>query len=91
MYEGHIPAGETEYAFIKLLAEYGADIEFDNGHPLNAAVSFRATEAVRALLELGALPNGPGHDGTPMSLAVRFSSPEIIDLLIKAGAREQQC
>jgi hypothetical protein len=90
VYEGHVPAGETEYAFIKLLAEYGADIEFDNGHPLNAAISFRATEAVRALLELGALPNGPGRDGTPISIAVRFGSPEIINVLIEAGAKEKQ-
>ena len=87
VFEGKIPRGKIEYEFIKLLTNFGADIEFDHGHPLTAAVSFGAQETTRTLLDFGANVDGSDEDGTPMALAIRFGQTEIIELLVEKGAK----
>lgn len=86
-FEGKIPLGPQEYEFVKLLVEYGADVEFDFGQPLSSAVSFGTQETVRALLDFGACVDGPEETGTPMALAIRFGHANIMEMLVEKGAK----
>ena len=82
VYEGKIPAGTNEYAITKALLEAGADVDFFDGYPLAAAVSYNAPHVVRALLESGASVNGTDNDGVPMAYSLFFGSTTVSELLV---------
>lgn len=86
VYEGRIPAGTNEYAITKALLDAGADVDFFDGYPLAAAVSYNAPHVVRALLESGASVNGTDNDGVPMAYALFFGSTTVSELLVEWGA-----
>ena len=87
VYEGKIPAGTNEYAITKALLEAGADVDFFDGYPLAAAVSYNAPHVVRALLESGASVNGTDNDGVPMAYTLFFGSTTVSELLVEWGAK----
>lgn len=66
--------------------EAGADVDFYDGYPLAAAVSYNAPRVVRALLESGASVNGTDNDGIPMAYALFFGSTTVSELLLEWGA-----
>lgn len=74
------------------LVRAGADPDLrDSGPngwtPLLHAVHKNQLEAVRALLAVGADPNGRGENGlTPLMLAAAQGEPEIVEELLRAGA-----
>ncbi|MDE0185210.1 MAG: ankyrin repeat domain-containing protein [Candidatus Poribacteria bacterium] len=86
VYEGKIPAGTNEYAMAKALLKAGADVDFFDGYPLAAAVSYNAPHVVRALLESGASVNGTDNDGVPMAYTLFFGSTTVSELLVEWGA-----
>lgn len=86
VYEGKIPAGTNEYAMAKSLLKAGADVDFFDGYPLAAAVSYNAPHVVRALLESGASVNGTDNDGVPMAYTLFFGSTTVSELLVEWGA-----
>jgi hypothetical protein len=76
----------------RILLEAGADKddETKNGSPLICAASHGDADVVRALLEAGAdveLTDNPPE--TALRLAAAYGYPEIVDLLVAAGARPQ--
>lgn len=85
-YAKHDRTGELARA----LTEAGADPddETKNGSPLICAASHGDTDVVRALLDGGAdveLTDSPPD--TALRLAAAFGYPEIVDVLVAAGAR----
>ena len=87
VFEGKIPPGTNEYTMSKALLDAGADADFFGGYPLAAAVSFNATQVVRALLESGASVNGADDDGVPMAYALFFGFTTVSALLAEWGAK----
>ncbi len=83
VFEGKIPAGTNDYAMTKALLNAGADVDFFDGYPLAAAVSYNAPHVVRALLESGASVNGTDNDGIPMAYTLFFGSTTVSELLVE--------
>jgi ankyrin repeat protein len=87
-YASHDRTGELA----RVLLEAGADKddETKNGSPLICAASHGDAHVVRALLDAGAdveLTDNPAE--TALRLAAAFGYPEVVDLLVAAGARPQ--
>lgn len=83
----HQRAGELA----RVMVAAGADV--DGGHdaetPLIAAASYYETDMVRALIEAGANLEATGTEapgGTALTHAVWFGRPDIVDVLVRAGA-----
>jgi uncharacterized protein len=79
-------------ALARTLMDAGADKddETKNGSPLICAASHGDADVVRALLEAGAdveLTDNPPD--TALRLAAAFGFPEIVDMLVAAGAKPQ--
>ena len=87
VFEGKIPAGTNEYSMTKALLEAGAGVDFRDGYPLVAAVSYNAPNVVRALLESSASVNGIDDDGVPMAYALFFGFTTVSELLVEWGAK----
>ena len=87
VFEGKIPAETNEYTMTEALLEAGASVDFFDGYPLVAAVSYNAPNVVRALLERGASVNGTDDDGVPMAYALFFGFTTVSELLVKWGAK----
>lgn len=87
----HIAALEDEEgAWCALLLRHGANpnqMDRVGSLPLDAAISEGQQEAVRALLEGGAFPNGlPGCVWPPVYTAAMFGQPQTLARLLEAGA-----
>ena len=86
-YAPHQRTGELA----KVLLEAGADKDDEkSGSPLICAASHGDADVVRTLLDAGAdveLTDNPPE--TALRLAAAFGYPEVVDLLIAAGARPQ--
>ncbi len=87
-YASHERTGE----FARVLLDAGADKddEAKNGSPLICAASHGDADVVRVLLTAGAdveLTDNPPE--TALRLAAAFGYPEVVDLLVAAGARPQ--
>ena len=85
--EGLIAAAQRhdEPAVRALLAENPALIR--DPHPLLAAAAHGNADAVALLLRCGADPRGVDHEGiSPLHRAVQADAPDIVDLLLAAGA-----
>ena len=62
----------------------------DRETPLITAASYDEAEVARVLIEAGADLEATGYavpEGTALSHAIEFGAPEIVDLLVAAGAR----
>jgi hypothetical protein len=84
-YASHESTGELA----RVLLEAGADKD-DGGNPLICAASHGDADVVRALLDVGAdveLTDNPPE--TALRLAAAFGYPDVVDLLVAAGARPQ--
>lgn len=55
-------------------------------HPLQTAAKFGRTEILKMFLESGANPNAPGKESTALHLALVSQHPEIVRILLDAGA-----
>ncbi len=76
--------GDADTARALLAAQPGL---ITNPATLLAAAEFGNAGAVGLLLDLGAEPDAPGHDGiAPLHRAVQSGSLEAVDRLLKAGA-----
>jgi ankyrin repeat protein len=87
-YARHNRTGELATALVEAGAD--KDDEAKNGSPLICAASHGDVEVVRALLRAGAdveLCRSPGE--TALRLAAAYGWPEIVDILIDAGATVQ--
>jgi len=74
-----------EAAVRALLAENPGLIR--DPHPLLAAAAHNNAKAVALLLRCGADPRGVDHEGiSPLHRAVQADAPDIVDLLLAAGA-----
>jgi uncharacterized protein len=87
-YADHDCTGELA----RVLIDAGADKddETKNGSPLVCAASHGDTAVVRVLLDAGAdleLSDPDAPSDTALRLAAAFGHPEIVDMLIAAGAR----
>ena len=86
-YARHQRTGELA----RVLLEAGADKDDKNsGSPLICAASHGDADVVRTLLDAGAdveLTDNPPE--TALRLAAAFGYPEVVDLLVAAGARPQ--
>jgi hypothetical protein len=86
---GYAPHDRTgDLARVLLEAGADKDDEAKNGSPLICAASHGDVDVVRVLLEGGAdvdLTDSPPD--TALRLAAAFGQPEVVDLLIAAGAR----
>ena len=85
-YASHVQTG----ALARVLLEAGADKddETKNGSPLICAASHGDAHVVQALLDAGAdveLPTIPPE--TALRLAAAYGHPDVVDLLVAAGAR----
>jgi hypothetical protein len=87
-----IAAGAGQAEIVKLLLEYGTDVNKPFGvgtTPLIEASRKRQLEVVRILLQNGANVNAEDKNGFTPLLSVRFSSsedPDLIEALLDAGA-----
>jgi ankyrin repeat protein len=75
---------------VRLLLSRGANANApnaDNRTPLIKAISNQAPEIVKALAEGGADVNAQNWLGTMLSYAAELDSPEIVNILISAGAK----
>jgi uncharacterized protein len=87
-YADHERTGELAKAMIEAGAD--PDDEGKNGSPLICAASHGDADVVRVLLEAGAdvdLTDNPPE--TALRMAAAFGWPEIVDMLIAAGAKPQ--
>ena len=85
-YAVHGRTGELARALLEAGAD--KDDEAKNGSPLICAASHGDADVVRVLLDAGAdveLTDNPPE--TALRLAAAFGQPEVVDLLIAAGAR----
>lgn len=74
-------------ALARTLIAAGADVDYQNGDPLNAAASLGVPDVAYVLLEAGARPElrGPGGE-TPLHWASYTGAAELVDRLIALGA-----
>jgi ankyrin repeat protein len=82
---------ESNNDIIRALLDAGAKVEIEkaNSSYLMLVVSKRNVEGVKLLLERGANVNYYGKQSeTPMTRACKYRNQEIIDILTKAGAKE---
>jgi ankyrin repeat protein len=87
-YAHHDRTGELALALLDAGAD--KDDEAKNGSPLICAASHGDADVVRVLLDAGAdvnLTDSPPD--TALRLAAAFGQPEVVDLLVAAGARPQ--
>ena len=87
----HYAASEGHVECIRELARLGADLNKQSGHdcstPLFVAARLGRTEAVCALVELGADISGVDSNGfTPLSWAAHSGRVEVVSALVKIGA-----
>jgi cytohesin len=86
----HLAAEKGHLDIIRLLAEYGADMEAQNRYgatPLAEAVSNGKEAAITLFLELGANPDGSGGASQlPLVLAVSRNMPRVVRQLLTAKA-----
>ena len=90
----NLPAGQGDLETMAMLLDVGADIDSEDSARRTAilvAIDSGRIEAVRFLLDNGADPDGnrlhPGRGGTsPLIKAVMNNQPEMVELLIGAGA-----
>jgi ankyrin repeat protein len=86
-----IAAGDHYAEIVELLLDHGADanlISRDQGAPLHQAARAGGVELTRVLLAHGARAEIQGDDRgtTPLMLAAENAHPEIVKLLLAAGA-----
>jgi uncharacterized protein len=80
-------------ALARVLLDAGAPVNGPKGHnesPLITAASYGELDMVRALLDAGADLEIPGHavaGGTALAHAVEYGNPDVLDLLVAAGAK----
>ena len=74
---------EARAAIIRLLVEQGAGTD---GGALGALLRAGYFDAVRTIIGRGGL--NPSYANQALAMATRAEQPEIVDLLVKAGARE---
>jgi hypothetical protein len=77
----------NEYDLVCDLVRAGAEVDFQCGMSLNAAISANLPRAVEAFLDCGAAIDGPDHDGSPLVYAVQFGHWECAQLLARRGAK----
>jgi len=83
-------AGRVEV--VELLLDAGADptLRASNPrsvhHPLQVAAQFGRTEILQLFLQRGADPNAPGKESTALHMASVSQHPEIVRILLAAGA-----
>lgn len=80
-------SGERAALLARTLIEAGADINHQNGDPLNAAASLGATEVGLLLLEAGARPDLRGLLGeTALHWAATIGNALLVQRLLERGA-----
>lgn len=82
-------AREDDAATVRSLVRYGVDVDEDLGGgktALTLAAYHRSSEAVSALLEANARPNGPSEGISPLAHAAFVGDDEIVRALLRAGA-----
>ena len=67
---------------VKLLIEYGADVNVHNGYPLITSIGYRHSDIAKLLIENGADVNL----NNPLVTAVKWNSKDIVKLLLDNGA-----
>jgi len=86
----HLAAWNNEHELVKLLLEFGADVNAKNIRgwmPLHIAVQENAAEAARLLIEHGASVNAKDEDGlTPLHGAAGQNAVGVAQLLVARGA-----
>ena len=76
---------------VRLLLDHGADVNAsDSGGstPLYKAISGGYVNLVKTLIDKGADVNVRAGSRTPLSLAAQLNKPDIVQLLISAGAKQ---
>lgn len=82
-------AREDDAATLRSLARLGVDVDEDLGGgktALTLAAYHRSSEAVSALLEAHARPDGPSEGISPLAHAAFVGDDEIVSALLRAGA-----
>ncbi|KAK1252185.1 hypothetical protein MKX08_003372 [Trichoderma sp. CBMAI-0020] len=88
-----IAAGQGHVHIVKLLLQYGANVNavspyFPQGSAIQAACEAGSLEIVQLLLRHGANPNlGAGIASPPIIAAAKRGQAEILDALVNAGAQ----
>ena len=85
----HYLAVENQIDSVKILMEHGAEINTQNdfgGAPLSEAAGLGYADLVACLLDHGAQLNLPGQKEPTLHEAVRSGSPEVVSLILSAGA-----
>ncbi len=73
----------------KLLIENGADVNINNGGPLESSIQFRKPDFIKLLIKNGADVNLKNEHGiTPLQNAKIFGYKNIIKILVDAHAKE---
>jgi len=88
---GQVPPESEErvIAVYEVLFEAGAQLRAYDRDILHAAAIGGAPRIAKYLLERGANPNGEDGDGvTPVILATKYGHPEVVALLVAAGAKK---
>jgi len=87
VFQGTLASGR-EMPLVEALIEAGADVDFHNGDPLNAAASLLAEDVGIRLLEAGARPElvGPIFGETALHWAANTGLARLVDRLIEKGA-----
>ena len=77
--------------WVRRLVERGAQVNREGWTPLHYAASGPSTEAVAALLDLGAAvdPRSP-RGSTPLMMAAQYGTEQTVDLLVRRGADLRQ-
>jgi ankyrin repeat protein len=99
----HCAAFQGHVKVVELLLAHRPPLESRNGYggtPLTAAIHGAAhgvnpsgnyPGVIRALLEAGASPEGPEHDGRPLRFAAEVGYADGVRLLLGAGANADLC
>lgn len=86
LFDGTLPAGEGA-PLVRALVAAGADVDFADGDPLNAAVSLGAPDVVDVLLDAGARVDGRGLLGeTALHWAAYTGAEGVVRRLVEQGA-----